>query len=139
MAEIGEADDGVGADAQHLGQHLARFFHRLERARENHVVERVVRIIDQLGIGVALHNGHSVRHGALHFPHVNLDAARVAFFLAVEMVDQRAVGAADVEHARAGFHQLGDQRQVDADFARGRGHCNPACSAQPARNPRNVL
>ena len=32
MAEIREADDGMGADAQHLAQHLARLFHRLEGA-----------------------------------------------------------------------------------------------------------
>src|SRR6185295_11537580 len=53
--------------------------------------------------------------------------------------------AADIEHARARLHHVGDQLQVDADAARPRrevadGHpyAIPRCSAQPLRKPRRT-
>ena len=40
------------------------------------------------------------------------------------MLDQRAVAAADVQHARAGRDHAGDQREVDAHFFMARS-CQP--------------
>ena len=45
MTEIRETHHRPRSDAQHLRQHLARPLHRLQRAREHHVVERIVRIV----------------------------------------------------------------------------------------------
>ena len=47
------------------------------------------------------------------YDHVDLDAARVAALGAEQVLDQRAVSAADVQHARAWRDHLGDQPQID--------------------------
>ena len=87
---------------------------RLERARQHHIVERAVRVVREVGVGVAVHHRHAVRDRADHLGHVDLDAARVAALGAEQMVDQRAVAAADVQHARTRRDHLGDQPQIDA-------------------------
>src|ERR1700691_2441502 len=99
----------------------------------------MVGVGDKLGVGIALHHRQAMGDGALHLLHVDLNAAGVAVFFAEQMVDERAVGAADVEHARTGGDEFGDEREIDADFFRQSVHASPACSAQPARNPRSVL
>jgi hypothetical protein len=45
MAEIRKTDQRARADAQHLPQHLARPLHRLQRAREHHIIERRIGIL----------------------------------------------------------------------------------------------
>ena len=112
--KFGKTHHRARGDAQHLAQHDARLLHRLKRARQHHVVECAVRIVREVGVGIAMHHRHAVRHRADHLGHVDLDAARVAAFGARQMIDQHAVAAADVEHARAGRDHLGDQPEIDA-------------------------
>src|SRR3546814_12170581 len=68
-----------------------------------------------------------------------------------EIVEQRPVAAADVEHAGGRRHHVGDELQIDADVAAPcrlvddavlsqlrRAHASPRCSAQPLRKPDRV-
>src|SRR5215813_10054048 len=59
-----------------------------------------------------------------------------------QVVEQRPVAAADVQHPRARLHHVGNQLQVDADarparrnVVDGHGYAIPRCSAQPVRKP----
>ena len=78
MAEIREAHHRARTDAQHLAQHLARLLHRLQGARQHHVVERAVRIVrqDRCRHRHASPASHARPPGSPR--HVDLDAARVA-------------------------------------------------------------
>src|SRR4051812_28629152 len=89
-----------------------------------------------------MHDGQPVRDGPRHLAHVDLDAARVAAAGAEQVLDQGAVAAADVEHARARLDHLRHQLEVEAHVL---GEIldrplqgSPACSAQPARKPDRV-
>ena len=54
MAEIGEGHDSAPTDAQHVLEHPAGMAGRLQRLRQDHVIEGIVGIVDQVGVGVAL-------------------------------------------------------------------------------------
>ena len=133
------------ADAQHLAQHGAGLFHRLQGAAEHHVIERAIGVMGQIAVGVAMHHRQAACDGAGDLGHVDLDAAGVTVALAGQFVDQLAVAAADVEHARAWGDHFGDQSQIEAhvlgDVAHGFrifAHVRPACCAQPARKPETM-
>ena len=124
MAEIRERHDRVAADAQHVLEHDARLARRLQRLRQDHVVERVVGIVGEIGVGVALDHGEALGDAfvdalARQFDAAAVDAARL------QELEQLAVAAADVEHARAGLDHLGDQQMVDARAARRRAPLPP--------------
>ena len=65
-------------------------------------------------VGVALHDGEPARHRLVDALLRQLDAAPVRLLLLLEPHQQRAVAAADVEHARAGRHEAGDDLEVGA-------------------------
>ncbi len=54
VREVGKGDDGALADTQHLLQHLARLARGPQRLAQDHVVEGIVGIVAQVGIGIAL-------------------------------------------------------------------------------------
>src|SRR5262249_37667743 len=68
----------------------------------------------EIGVGVAVHDGHTVRDGADHLCHVDFNAARVATLGARQMVNQHPITTADGEHARTWRDQLGDPPENDA-------------------------
>src|SRR5450759_2140030 len=52
VAEIRKRHHGAPADAQHVLEHHARMARGLQRLRQDHVVEGIVRIVGQVGVGV---------------------------------------------------------------------------------------
>ena len=64
-------------------------------------VEGEVRVIDEVGVGVALDHRQALRHAGVHPGLAELDAAAVDAALLGKQPQQRAVAAADIEHARA--------------------------------------
>ena len=107
----------VAADAQHVFEHDARLPRRLQRLRQDDEIEGVVGIILEIGVGVALHHGKALGDAfvdalARQFDAAAVDAARF------QKAQQFAVAAADIEHARARLHHIGDDQQVDARAAR---------------------
>jgi hypothetical protein len=66
MTEIRERHDGVAADPQHVLEHRARMARRLQRLRQDHVIERVIRIVCQIGVGVALDHREALGHAFVH-------------------------------------------------------------------------
>ena len=76
-AEIRERDDGAPADPQQILQHHARLPRRLQRLRQDHIVEGVVGIVDEVGVGVALHHRQPLGDAAVDALARQLDAAAV--------------------------------------------------------------
>ena len=87
---------------------------RLQRLAQDDEVEGVVGIGGEIVVGVALDDRKAARHGLVDALLRQLDAAAVGLLLLLEALQQRAVAAADVEHARARRHEAGDDLQVDA-------------------------
>ena len=114
MAEIGERHDGAPADAQHMLEHAARIARRLNGLRENDIVEGVVGIIGEVGVGVALDDRQPLGDAIADALARQLDAAPVGLAAQFQQVQQRAVAAAYIEDARPGLHHGGDQNEVDA-------------------------
>ena len=121
MAEIRERHDGAAADAQHVFQHHARLPRRLQRLRQDHVVEGIVGIIRQVGVGVALDHRESLGDALVDALARKLDAAAVDIARLGEQTQQFAVAAADVEHlARRARPSSATTSKVDARAARRR-------------------
>src|SRR5439155_11463502 len=120
VAEIRERHDAVAADAQHVFEHRARPARRLQSLRQDDVIEGVVRIILQVGVGVALDDGEA-------FGDAFVDALARQFYAAAvdaaafQKPQQFAVAAANVEHPRAALHHVGDQNQSETRAPRAAG------------------
>ena len=54
MTEIRERDDGAPADAHEVLDDDARIARRLQRLREDDIVEAIVGIVDEVDVGVAI-------------------------------------------------------------------------------------
>src|SRR6185437_15392901 len=91
---------------------------RLQRLRQDHVVEGVVRKVGKIGIGVALNHGEALGHALVDPFTRQLDAAPIDAATFAEQAQQLAVAAADVEHLGAAFDHFGNQHQVNAGTAR---------------------
>src|SRR5690606_18751158 len=92
----------------------------------------------------ALDDCETFRDACVHALARNLDAAAVDALGFDEQPQEFAVAGADVEHARAGLHHLGDQHMVDSPgggfvvaaqhgqpFAGGRPRARAAASMKP--------
>ncbi len=79
-------------------------------------VEGVVGIVLKVGVGVALHHRKPFGDAFVDALARQLDAAAVDA-AGFEKPKELAVAAADVEHARAMLHHIGDDQQVDARAA----------------------
>ena len=105
----------------------ARLAGRLQRLRQDHVIEGIVGIIGKVGVGVALNDrqpfGDAIVDAALRY----FDAAAVDLARFGEQAQQGAVAAADIEDARARLDHFGDAHKVDARL-RGRGDCRHDCA-----------
>ena len=65
MPEIGERDDGTPADAQQILQHGLGVARRLDGQAEDRVVERLVGIVGEVAVGVALDDRQAARHAGV--------------------------------------------------------------------------
>jgi hypothetical protein len=100
------------ADAQKMLQHHTRLFRRLDGLRQDHEIENLAGIFDQVGVGVALHHRQAARHAGIDVLLRQFDAAPVDAFCPHQMFQQRAVAAADVQHPRAGRDHVGDGGEI---------------------------
>ena len=128
MPEVGERDDGVAADAQELLQHLLGPQRGLDGEAQDGVVEGIVGVVGEIAVGVALDHGEPARHAGIDPLALDLDAAPIHSLGVGQELQQRAVAAPHVEHARALRHHLGDQEVVGAIDELGGG-----CQHQPSR------
>src|SRR5437899_1880495 len=112
-AEIRERHDGAAADPQQIFQHHARLPCRLQRLRQDHIVEGVVGIIDEIGVGVALHHRETLGDAAVDTLARQFDAAPVNA-PCLQQLQQITVAAADVEHLRAALDHLCHQEMIAA-------------------------
>ena len=101
MAEIGERHDRMPADAQHVLEHQARMPRRLQRLRKDHVVEGVIGVVGEVGVGVALDHREPLGHALVDPLARELDPAPVDPARLGEKPQELAVAAADVAHPGA--------------------------------------
>ena len=116
--KLGNDDDRVAADAQHLVDDVLDVVHRLQRLREHHDVERGVLEAGEPALEVALDHVDAVGEAREHALRRDLHAVAVGVALAGEEGEQAAVAAAQVEHARAFRHPARDRRVVRAPAQR---------------------
>src|SRR4029077_10960312 len=138
VREVGERHDGPLADPQHLAQHLARLARGLQGLAQDHVVERIVGIVAQVGVGVALDHRQAVGHAGVDAGLAQFHAARVDLLEVHQIGQERAVAAADIERARGRVDHIGDELQIDAN---GGGHgtsFSPRTVPAPLRKPAKV-
>ena len=114
MREIGEADKGARRDAEQFADDAVGAFGRLQRLRQDGIVERIVGIIGEVAVCVALHHRQPLRHRCLDRRGVDFEPARVDLLSGAQLGHQRAVAAADVERAHACRNCIGDDAQIGA-------------------------
>jgi len=86
---------------------------RLNCEAQNGVVERVIRVVIQINVRIALDDGQSPRDAGIHAIALDLDAAAINPLGLNQQIQQRAVTATDVQHARVFRHHLRDEKMVD--------------------------
>jgi hypothetical protein len=119
VAEVRKADDALPGDTRHLAQDALDVVHRLQRLRQNDRVEHRVGEHPQAGVEVLLDHVDAVLHAFGDVVVADLDPVAAAGLRVAQMCEQRAVAAAEVEHATAGPYPVGDLLQVGAQ----RAHC----------------
>ena len=119
MSEIGHGNDGAAADPQHVLEHDARAPRGLQSLRQDHIVEGVIGIVDEIGVSVALNDGKPFGHTIVDALLRKLDPASVDVSLFDEKPQQFSVAAADIENARGGRDELGHTQKVDARRGKG--------------------
>ena len=112
VGEVGEGHHGFAADAQHFAQDAFGVAHGLQGAREHDMVEGLVVEACQALFQVALNHVDAVGNGSEHRSVFELDTIALGAPLVDQALQQRAVAAAEVEHALAGLHPAGDQVEV---------------------------
>ena len=85
-------------DAQHVLNHFARLARRLQSLRQDDVVERIIRVIGEVSVGIALDNREAFGDRRVHALARELDAAPINT-AQLEQTQKLAITAADVEHA----------------------------------------
>ena len=114
MAEIRHGDDGAAADAQQVLEHDARLARRLQRLRQDDIVESVIRVVGEIGVGVALNHRQSLGDTIVDAVLGELDSAPVDASLLGQQAQQFPVAAADVENAGSRRDEFRHAQQVDA-------------------------
>jgi hypothetical protein len=118
MREIGEGDEGPPTDAQQFVEHPIRPARGLQRLAEDGIIEAVIGIVGEIAIGIALHHRQPLRHRGGDIGGVEFEPARVHSAPVAQGRHQRAVAAADVEHARHRLDVGGDDRKIGAQRRR---------------------
>ena len=115
IGEIGKADEGPAPGSDQFGEHQIGPLGGLQRLAEHGIIEAVIGIIDQIAVGIALDHAEPACDAGLDQRAVDLDPANVAA-PAQQRRHQRAVAAADIEHAGARLDMRGDDREVGAQM-----------------------
>src|SRR5215203_4022381 len=118
VPEIRKRNDYVSADAQHVLEHRARMAGRLQRLRKNHVVEGVVGIVGEIGVGVALNNRQTFGDAFVHALAGKFNTAAIDSASLAQQPQEFTISAADIEHLGAMLDHAGNREQVDARAAR---------------------
>jgi hypothetical protein len=97
-------------------EHPARVSSGLQGLREDHVVEGIIRIVGEVGVGVALDNRQPLGDAFVHTFARQLDAAAVHTAAFRKEPQQLAVAAAHIEHLRAGIDHRRNNQEVDTGY-----------------------
>ena len=86
---------------------------RLQGQREHHDVERPVGEIGQALVDIGGDDRDAARHAGVEGLRGDLDALALAAPVADELLEQRAVAAAEVQHPRSGRDHVGDDAEIE--------------------------
>ena len=126
VTEVREGNDALAADTQHFTHDIFAAAHRLQRLREDHVVERIVRERRQSAFHIALDYVNAVSGACQHAVVVDLHAIAYGVALLGEKAQQRAVAATKIQNTGAGFDPVGDRCKIGALHRVGIHAVNPA-------------
>ncbi len=112
MREVRERDDADVADTRGLLQHLLGLAQVLQGVELQHHVETLVLEGGEAFFQIELDHIHTAPRAGQHVVVGQFDAVAGASALCLQMGEQLAVAAAEVEHARALGHQLRNQLHV---------------------------
>ena len=99
MPEIRKCDNRALAHAQHLPQQRPRMLRFLQGLAQHHVIERVLGIVGESLVDIALIYRNAACDRALHPTPVQLDTARVYILLRRQPLQQLTFATAQIEHA----------------------------------------
>src|SRR5579864_8492688 len=114
MAEVGQRNHRPPANAEQVSENLSWRKRRLDRLAQDCDVEGAARIVAEIGIGVALHDGQTARNAGIHVLLRKFKPATVDIFVGGQMLEQCAVATTDIEHARAVRNHLRDGCQISS-------------------------
>ncbi len=113
-AEIGEGDDRLAPDAQHVEDDLLGAAHRLQGLRQDHAVERSGVESREAALEVALDDVDAILHAGEHVGVVDVDAVAARVARLPQVLEQHAVAAAEIQHGRVGLDPGGDRLEIGA-------------------------
>ena len=112
VAEIRKRHDGAPAHAQHLAENPERVASLLQGLAEDHVIERVIGIILEHFVDVALIGRHAARDGPLHLGGRDLNAARIHSLVLGQPVEQLAFAASEIQHLAIRLDDVADDGEI---------------------------
>ena len=112
VPEVGKRHDRLLAHAQHLAHQQLDAVDGLQGLRQDHVVEGVVLEQGEARFQVELQDVDVVAHAGEHFRVVDLHPVAVRLVPVPQVLEERAVAAAEIQHPRAGRDPLRDGLEV---------------------------
>ena len=92
----------------------ARVFHGLKSPLEHDIVKGMVGVMRQIVVSIPMHHGQAMRDRARDQLHVQFNPTGITPPVAKEMVNQRAITTANIQHTGAGFDHFSNQFLVKA-------------------------
>src|SRR5690606_13714137 len=117
VAEIRKRDDALAAYAQHFFQHAIGMIERLQRQRHPDDIETAGTEIGEALVESLLDDIDAARNAARDVIGIDFDAESIHLLVVAQHFQQRAVAAAEIEHAGLRFDPVVNQRQIEAHYS----------------------
>ena len=116
MGEVGERNDALASNPQHLAQHQPRLGQGLQSLFQHHHVEAAVGKPAQPLAQIGLQDRHATLGGGQHCLGIDLHALTAHLAFALQPLQQLSVAAAQVQHAGTRLNLAGDDVILPAEI-----------------------
>src|SRR5690606_12196444 len=118
IAKVGEAHNAIARHSSHFLQNALGVVHGLQGAREHDRVELVIVKKCQPLFQVLLYDTYAPAYAGYHSLIAELRASTRAMLVVLQVCEQSAVTATQVEHTTAWFNPAGDAPEIGAYMCR---------------------